>query len=355
MMQIWSNRQSVRDYRSLKEDDVLFKTYFYQDGKGQEKIYYKKDSVEISLPSFTVTPEADNYEEVMNMMKMHNSEKIAALGNRYFYEIGEIMNDYYDGKISSDDVKSIFKEYVYHTFGTPSAEGTNCPMSTYQKSQLTRWLAGLYEHFSRANTRSACTKNMQEGKALMEETGMEWKGTYYYNSDWYYACEEMQTLFRNMVNELTEEYGAEQVDFKYVEANTKFTLDGGITFNGVWDSMEWQINYTAKYTGSVLDKDMVPPRGFVYCSKLHWDKETSLEGLKGHYDDKGGESSLRMFLLAAVTNTWEEKSLLLDTSNYEYSSKWETNENYQKTLAFVKNFNINWCIRTNRFEFVMLK
>lgn len=28
--------------------------------------------------------------------------------------------------------------------------------------------------------------------------------TYYYNSDWYYACEEMQELFRETANELAD-------------------------------------------------------------------------------------------------------------------------------------------------------
>ena len=240
------------------------------------------------------------------------------------------------------------------TCETKEATSTAVSMSTYEKQRFTGWLSGLYEYFSRANTRNACTKNMQEGKALMEENGIDWTGTYYYNSDWYYACEEMQKLFQETANELSEEYGAEQVDFAYVEKHTRFTLDGGIIFNGVWDSIEWQFNHDRAIMGSFKDAGMAPPKDFVYCSKVHWDGKSSLAGFREHYEDKNSDSSFRMFLLAAVTNTLEEKSLLLDRDNYESSSKWEDNKNYQKALAFVKNLNINWSVRTNRFEFLKM-
>ena len=365
--QINSNAARADYQQYQKSDEVLFKTYSYQNGKGQEKVYYKKDCVELSLESYTISPTADNYEEIKNMLKAQSGGRILLPGNRFFGETYEIMRDYYDGKITCDEVKTIFKEYVYHAFGRPEemkgnektcetkeATSTAVSMSTYEKQRFTGWLSGLYEYFSRANTRNACTKNMQEGKALMEENGIGWNGTYYYNSDWYYACEEMQKLFQETANELREEYGAEQVDFAYVEKHTRFTLDGGISFNGVWDSMEWQFNHDRTIMGSFKDAGIAPPKDFVYCSKVHWDGKSSLASFREHYEDKNSDSSFRMFLLAAVTNTWEEKSLLLDRDNYESLSKWEDNENYQKALAFVNNLNINWSVRTNRFEFLKM-
>lgn len=245
--QVGSNTTGTDYQQYQRSDEVLFRTYSYQDGKGQDKVYYKKDCVELSLESYTVPTTADNYEEIKNMLKTQSGGKIISPGNRFFSETYDIMRDYYDGKITCAEVKNIFKEYVYHAFGrteetqdnvetADDAKVVGTSMSNYEKQRFTGWLSGLYEYFSRANTRNACTQNMQEGKALMEENGINWNGTYYYNSDWYYACEEMQKLFQETANELTEEYGAEQVDFTYVEQHTRFTLDGGITYNGVWDS-----------------------------------------------------------------------------------------------------------------------
>ncbi len=326
-------------------DKVLFRTYSYQNGKGQEKVYYAKDCVELSLESYEIPTTADNYEEIKNMLKSKGSGKIISPGNKYFSETYEIMKDYYNGDLSCDKVKNIFKKYVYYSFGKPSeTSDVSTTMSVYGKQRLTGWLSGLYEYFSRANTRNACAQNMQEGKALMEENGIRWNETYYYNSDWYYACEEMQNLFRETANELADEYGAEHVDFEYVEQHTRFTLDGGITFNGVWDSMEWQINHDRAVGGSFLDESMVPPKNFIYCSNAYWNGESDLDGIK--------ESSFRMFLLAAAKNTNSKNSLLLDKENYWDSSEWEENDTYQSAISFLKNFNINWSFRGNRFEFL---
>ena len=319
--------------------------------------------MELSLESYMIPATADNYEEVRSILKTQSGGKIISPGNRFFSETYEIMRDYYDKKITCDEVKNIFKEYVYHAFGRPEETQDNAEtadeakvvgtsMSTYEKQRFTGWLSGLYEYFSRANTRNACTKNMQEGKALIEENGINWNGTYYYNSDWYYACEEMQKMFQETANELTDEYGAEQVDFTYVEQHTRFTLDGGITFNGVWDSMEWQINRDRAIGGSFHDVNMAPPEDFVYCSNATWDGENNLDSIKEYFENERKESPFMMFLLAATKNTDAKDSLLLNQENYLDSSEWEENATYQSTISFLKNFNIAWNFRSNRFEFL---
>lgn len=348
--QVGNNNTVGTDY------EVLFRTYSYQNGKGQEKVYYKKDCVELSLESYNIPVTADNYEEIKNMLKSQSSGKIISPGSRYFDETYEIMKDYYSGVLSRDEVKNIFKEYVYHSCGKPAgaqgAADTGVTLSVYEKQRLTGYLGGFYEYFSRANTRNACAQNMREGKALMESNGMSWKGTYYYNSDWYWACEEMQEMFRETANELADEYGAEHVDFKYVEQNTRFKLDGGITYNGVWDCMEWQSNHDRGIGGSFLDYNMAPPKDFVYCSTAYWDGKGNLEGIKDGMRDEKKDSSFLMFLLAAVKNTDAKTSLLLNKENYWGSSEWEENDTYQSAISFLKNFNINWNFRGNRLEFL---
>ena len=337
---------TYQQYR--QEDAILSKTYSYQNGKGQKKVYCAKDCLELSLESFTISPDADNYEDIKNMLKAQSTSKIAPMPNQMFYETSEIMSDYYSGKLSRDEVKNIFKEYFYHACNVSANTGvTAAPgYSTYTKQFATRYLAGLYEYFSRANTRQANVQNRLEGQSLMESHGLKWEGTYYYNSDWYYACEEMQELFRETADELADELGAEHVDFEYVEKNTKFKIDGGITYNGVWDSVEWQMNYDRGIRGTFLDNGMAPPKGFVYCA-TYWDGEMNLENGKDH--------SFLLFLLAAAKNADERESLLLDESKYFHSGNWEQNDTYRNTMAFLKNFNINWSIRSNRLEFLYVR
>ena len=54
---------------------------------------------------------------------------------------------------------------------------------SYLKQFATSRLAGLYELFSRANTRLARNQNYLEGKELMENNGMSPSGSCYYNAD----------------------------------------------------------------------------------------------------------------------------------------------------------------------------
>ena len=328
-------------------NEILFKTYSYANGKYEEQAVYKEDVMKISLDKVEISKDSPEYETICS--QMHSMESLGEVGlNNLFYDSNEIMYDYYDGKLTQDDLKKLVKDYLYYSVG--EAEQNN----TFQQKRVTAILSRLYEMFTRGNVRNAVNRNHKEGQQFLKEMGLEGSTEFYYNSKWYYACEEIQEMLRETANELSDEYGAEQVDFAYVEKHTRFTLDGGITFNGVWDSMEWQFNHDRAIMGSFKDVGMVPPKDFVYCSKVHWDGESSLAGFREYYENKNSDSSFRMFLLAAVTNTWEEKSLLLDRDNYESSSKWEDNENYQKALAFVKNFNINWSVRTNRFEFLKM-
>lgn len=77
------NNVAGTDYQQYqKSDEVLFKTYSYKEGEGQEKIYYKKDCVELSMQSYTISATADNYEEVRSMLKAQSGGKIISPGNR---------------------------------------------------------------------------------------------------------------------------------------------------------------------------------------------------------------------------------------------------------------------------------
>ncbi len=211
--------------------DILFKTYQYKDGKGQETVYYKKDCVELSLESFHVEIGSETYEDVKNSLKSLNKYHVL-LPNNLFNESYDVMEDYYNGKLNAEEVKQVFKEYFYHSMGGTKADYGNDADGVYQKQRVTAALSGLYEYFSRANTRNAVAQNNNERKELMEKSGLSYSDSYY-NADWYYACDDMQKMFQATADELADEFGAQRVDYAKVAKETRFTLDGGITYNGV--------------------------------------------------------------------------------------------------------------------------
>lgn len=358
-VEIGNREAGTNRISEMRPDDILFRTYSYQNGKGQETVYYARDCVEISMDSYEIPPTADNYEEVRNMLKMQNNSKIAQLGNRMFYESYEVMRDYYDGKLSRDEVKDIFKEYFYHYMGTTAKDAENKETQTAVLrtgdgvALATRYLAGLYEYFSRANTRNACAQNRKEGSELMERNGMSQNGSIYYNADWYYVCEEIQELFRDTADELADEYGVEHADYKYVEQNTRFTLDGGITYNGVWNAVVWQMSSQGAVRGGMVDENMAPPEGFVYCSSGYaWDGKGNTQGIKEEIGNRRKEYTSKMFLMATARPTEIGGSLLLDPENYGSSSQWKDNDSYRRGISFLSNFNIYWGCRGSRWEFM---
>ena len=328
----------------MERKDLVVKTYAYKDGKGQEITYNLKDCLQLSLDSYEIPVGSETYEKLTNQMKPLGAGYMSLASNQLFYETYDIMTDFYDGKLGRDEVKNIFKEYFYHSGG---------------KALATDRLAGLYEYFSRANTRCACLQNEKEGKELLESKGLSWNGSYYYNADWYWACEDMQELFRETANELADEFGVEHVDFVMVEKNTKFKLDGGITYNGVWSSKVWQSNYTGNRVGNLLDTGAVPPKGFVYCNCAAPDeKQTNgpaLASMEEAVKKLSGNKKYAKYLFYMVMGSYEPTSgsKFLDKNNNIFSGSEEEKSLYQQALDFLKNFNISYR-RSNRLEFLKM-
>lgn len=346
--------------RAYQGEDAVVKGYTYKDGKGQETTYHLKDCLQLSMDSYSIPIGSDTYEEIKNLIKKQNSDYILSPGNKMFYESSEIMRDFYNGKLDRDEVKNIFKEYFYHSMNL-LPNGTLQVSESFKKQTATRSLAGLYEHFSRANTRNACAANSREGRELLESNGMSTSGFCYYNADWYWACEEMQELFRETANELADEYGTEHVDFDYVEKNTKFTLDGGITYNGVWNWVMWQRDAENNSEGKYIDDGMIPPRGFLYCScdapgsdKAPSETSTMADKIKKAVaeTDKNRKYVSRMFLLAISNNADTKQSLLFNKKNYHSFGDNIEEGLHQKAMEFLKNFHINY--RNNRMEFLRM-
>lgn len=230
-----------------------------------------KDILEISMRQLSHEEICETYGDIkfqeLKPEGIYSWEK-----NRLFNETTSIMKDYYAGKINQDEVKAKIKNYV-EEFAGPSDQ-TNC---AYSKQAVTQVLADVYEYFTMANTRQAVAKNNEEAKAFWTDNGMKkagadayslYKGTVYYNAEYYYQCEEMQAVFKETFDEIADLYGVQPVDYSMVEKNTSFALSGGLSFNGVWNWHHYQTNHfwmQPENRTSIVDNDFVPPRNFVYA------------------------------------------------------------------------------------------
>lgn len=329
-------------------NEILFKTYSYANGKYEEQAVYKEDVMKISLDKVEISKDSPEYETICS--QMHSMESLGAVGlNNLFYDSNEIMYDYYDGKLTQDDLKKLVKDYLYYSVG--EAEQNN----TFQQKRVTAILSRLYEMFTRGNVRNAVNRNHKEGQQFLKEMGLEGSTEFYYNSKWYYACEEIQEMLRETANELSDEYGAEQVNFEEVIENTEYTLAGGLSFNGVWNWMNWQTNRPSPLGEyNYLEKDFIPPKNFIYCSGNAYQINTDGVVVEKKINELTGKKiSNSVFLyMYKQYSTSAIGSYFLDKNNWNISLP--EKDIYTKTTDILKKFHIEYFDK-NRFEFLWIE
>ena len=241
----YGNRQSV----SLRRDDQDRLTRVNDDGSEEALMELKGISVsDAPIP-------CENYND------LKNSKSGSLLGwNTLFHESFDVMKDYYAGKTSCEDVS----EYIRSL----------CHFSTSSNSQITESLLVIYEHMSRANTRNAVNRNMKEAEELFSDTGLRkatsdyysnHKGIIYYNSSYFFSCETMQNVIRSTIDDIAQQYKVDKPEYDKLDNNQIF-IDGGITYNGVWNHETFETNhYHSMSDMSFIDNDYIPKDEFIYC------------------------------------------------------------------------------------------
>ena len=235
-------------------------TISLRKGDNDNLIKINADGTESALdryegPAISTAPiPCENYNDLKN--KAADAPLLS--WNKLFHESYDVMEGFYAGEKTIEDVTAYIKK--------------TCSFSTATKTGITKALSTVYEHMSRANAQNAAEKNAREAEKLYTETGLRsdvgdyygnLKGTMYYNADYYYAYKEMQTVFKDTLNELADSYGASRPDYDAVD-NSKTFIDGGITYNGVWNQKT--INtYRGLDDYGVIDNSFVPSGSFLFC------------------------------------------------------------------------------------------
>ena len=176
------------------------------------------------------------------------------------------MTDYYAGKISESDVKDYLEECcvsmrIYRT--------QKCQTSGHNVEDNQQIVGQVYEIFAKMNARAAGNANYEEGLAENQAYGGRSDDWVYYNSDYYYQCEETKELLQQAALYVTDKWEIPAIDTEEIEKNTGYTLDGGLDFNSGWN---WEYR-NQMANGSMEDEAVVPPKDF----KLFF-KQNSFDG-----------------------------------------------------------------------------
>ena len=219
-----------------------------------EEIQTRKDTFEKMAEPLVYV--CDCYQKFNVVTGMPKSTFGDSFGYDMQKDISSHMTDFYAGKVSRGELNSYFEECCtsMRTYRTSQHQtsGTN-------EADNTQIVSEMYEVFAKENARAASQANYQEGKALNEkyysDSHSDWT---YYNSDYYYQCNETNAALRESVKQMIEKWDLDEIDCDKIEANSSLTLDGGFDFNSTWN-FEFR-NQAGR--SSLAKESAIPPENF---------------------------------------------------------------------------------------------
>jgi hypothetical protein len=239
----------------IRADNSEAKKYQNRNNKRKQETAVpdrKRDTLELSSFSFEEAARSDNYHNIAGNIK--RAKDVSE--NLLLFDAGMLMSAYYAGKLDGYAVASMFlkccEEHV-----------ERWKHNSNRKVFMREALMDTYEYFSRADVRKAVRTNREEGKELVEDSGLSWAGTTYYNARYFYQWEKMQQLLQMICNGLTEEYGLEPFDYEKIEKVNRFRYDGGLSYHEVFEWEQKRDNYPMEQYG-LKEKGERPPRSFIY-------------------------------------------------------------------------------------------
>lgn len=251
----------------------------------------------------------------------------SVFGDQFGYDmqkqIGNCMSDFYSGKKSQCEVQEFFEECCksMRTYRTQQ-----CQTNGNNINDNTQIVSEIYEIFAKENQRAARNANYNEGLPLNDKYGGKTDDWVYYNSDYYYMCEESKEMLRVFTQKVVEAWELPVIDTQSIEDNSIFTVDGGFDFNSGWN---WLYrNQVGR--ASLETENFEPPRDF----KLFYKEE--IDFLTGVLNMKLNNQEYHMKVPFSISHYGDMKGQIYDLNELlgEDVKKNSGNNDYQD---FLKN------------------
>lgn len=188
----------------------------------------------------------------------------SVFGDQFGYDmqkdISGHMNDFYSGKISQSELEDFFKECCTSMRMYRTKQRQTSGNNLEDNKQI---ISEMYEMFAKENQRAARIANYNEGISVNEKYGGRKDDWAYYNSDYYYQCLDTKEILRNITEDIENKWGIPFINLEKIEANSKYTLDGGFDFNSGWN-----FSYRNQAgMASMEDESIEPPENFRFFYK----------------------------------------------------------------------------------------
>lgn len=244
-----------------------------------------------------------------------NYDKFARIdtpGHSLESEMKQVMDGFYSGQISKDEIEDFFVDYC------------NIMYASDEKSIL-----NVYESFLNRSYESAVKYCFNKGDELAksEETGSGRQ--VYYDADIYYQAEDIHDLLKEATKKAGEKHGLE-IDAEKREENWQGDyLTGTPNFNDKWNFRASAI----ECRGRILDLDVVPPKdfSFLYKEGTEWATQNSVLVFKGN------DWSEKTDVPFEIPTFGKTSPHYFKLSNLFHVNK-EMEKDYAKYNDFLKNF-----------------
>ena len=302
-----------------------------------------RDSLELTIESYLRIALSESYDRISGDVRRAQWCSSDSL----LKEASRVMADFYGGLIDRETTGHMARAYCcYYLEGRIAGKIEDLVENTeddaaLHREHMMRELLEIYEYFSRANVRRAVEANNREGRRMVEESGLSWAGTTYYNARFYFTCERMQEMLRNICAELADENGLDAPDFDRTEKESRFRLDGGLSFHGVFEWVQKQNNYPPDQYG-MRDKARRPPGSFFYlyrncCSDREEKRIRRLSGMlkKAALKETSAKTVWRTFCVTGGRDYHNGMSYLLGEPVTE-----EDGILFETTMHFLETFRL---------------
>ena len=163
----------------------------------------------------------------------------------------------------------------------------------------------------------------------------------YYNSDYYYQCNDTNAALRESARKMTEKWELDGIDCDEIEANSSLTLDGGFDFNSIWNS-----DFRNQAGRSSLAKEStIPPENFKMFFKEQVTSFTEDNKFNGNLKITIGENKFDLKVPFQTLRTGSEG---------EICNVWDLMEDYYSESgdnSNIKNFLGNMSVFTRWYAY----
>ncbi len=196
----------------------------------------QRDTVELSCIK-QMDLKSENYENYMKTKKMPNG----CFGDEYGYklqnEIHSAVRAYCYGEITEKQIQKVLMDACKDMRVYQAQCGHTSGVDAKDNRQI---IGDVYEIFQKSNVNSMVDKCFKAGSNIADAYGGKEKNNWvYYDSKYYDESQHLRNLLQEAANEMTAEWNTDFIDFEKIEKESKFTLDGALDFNSVWN---WRAN-----------------------------------------------------------------------------------------------------------------